>query len=144
VKKYWIRHYNQVPWIDYVPHILRAMVPTFFSGLSVRSCPAAGDLVDADWRFIRRDVGLGRASTPSGRRCRAHTWNHSTVRMVPPRSGLPMATIAARLVRAAVSAAQGDAGQRVFVRFEAASIVSEFMLTAGTIGQHRGAFGAFC
>jgi beta-galactosidase len=37
-----------------------------------------------------------------------------------------------------------SAGQRVFVRFEAASIVSDVYVNGRHVGQHRGAFGAFC
>jgi beta-galactosidase len=39
---------------------------------------------------------------------------------------------------------KGPVGRRVFVRFEAVSIVSDVYVNDRHVGQHRGAFGAFC
>ena len=41
-------------------------------------------------------------------------------------------------------AVQPQAGKRYFLRFEAASSVADVYLNGERLGQHRGAFGAFC
>ena len=46
--------------------------------------------------------------------------------------------------RLALNGVAPKAGRRYFIRFEAASTVADVYLNGQKIGQHRGAFGAFC
>jgi beta-galactosidase len=99
-----------------------------------------------DWKFIRQDVG---SATPSGdweSVTIPHTWNNldaqKGVRGNPtiPGGYFRGACWYARTL--AVPAAWQ--GRRVFIRFEAASIVAQVYLNGESIGEHRGAFTAFC
>ena len=103
--------------------------------------------MDADWRFIRRDVGLEAAVDSQWQAVSLpHTWNNLDGQNgTAADPGLPDGYYrGAGWYERQFQLPKESAGRRVFVRFEAASIVSDVYVNGRHIGQHRGAFGAFC
>jgi beta-galactosidase len=128
--------------------ISRAMVPMVLVCLSsTLSAQRQSIPLDADWRFIRRDVGLGAAVDSQWLAVTLpHTWNALDGQNgTAADPGLPDGYYrgAAWYERQFQLPKEGG-GRRVFVRFEAASIVSDVYLNERHLGQHRGAFAAFC
>jgi beta-galactosidase len=128
--------------------IPRAMVPTVLVCLSsALSAQRQSIPLDADWRFIRRDVGLGAAVDSNWQAVSLpHTWNNLDGQNgTAADPGLPDGYYrGAAWYERQIQLPKETKGRRVFVRFEAVSIVSDVYLNDRHIGQHRGAFGAFC
>jgi beta-galactosidase len=126
----------------------RTMAPTvlicFSSALSAQRQSIS---LDADWRFIRRDAGLGATVDSQWQAVSLpHTWNNLDGQNgAAADPGLPDGYYrGAGWYERQLQLPSDAAGRRVFVRFEAVSIVSDVYLNDRHIGQHRGAFGAFC
>lgn len=96
----------------------------------------------SDWRFIRRDVG---ASAPLDSTWRTlslpHSWN---IQDGGKENGPDGRYRGAGWYSHKLPVSAALKGKRVFVRFEAAAIVADVYLNGQFLGQHRGAFGAFC
>ncbi len=104
--------------------------------------PPRSESTIEDWKFTRADINGAESATfdDSGwtKVSLPHTWNagdvvNSNAYYRGPgwyRKHLPIAASAK--------------GKRIFVRFEAASIVADVYFNGKHIGQHRGAFTAFC
>ena len=99
-----------------------------------------------DWKFIQQDVG---SAAPTGNWNAVkvpHTWNNLDAQKGA--RGNP--TVAGGYFRGAcwyersLDVPAAWQGKRVFIRFEAASIVAHVYLNGESIGEHRGAFTAFC
>jgi beta-galactosidase len=99
-----------------------------------------------DWRFIKEDVDAAAPVANWDAVTIPHTWNNLDAQKGV--RGNP--TIPGGFFRGAcwyersldVPTAWKDS--RVFIRFEAASIVAKVYLNGESIGEHRGAFTAFC
>lgn len=96
-----------------------------------------------DWRFLAGDsTGAARVEFDDGdwERVRTpHTWN--------ARDGQDGGNDYRRgpaWYRTRVEVPPGPAGRRVFIRFNAASLVADVHVNGQSIGQHRGGFAAFC
>ena len=124
------------------------MVPTILLGVSCTLSAQRQVLpLDADWRFIRRDVGPEAVVDSNWQAVTLpHTWNNldgQNGAAADPGLVDGYYRGAAWYEREFTLPAAG-AGRRVFVRFEAVSIVSDVYVNDRHVGQHRGAFGAFC
>ncbi len=128
--------------------IPRTMVPTLLVCLSTALSAQRQVLpLDAGWRFIRRDAGLAAAVDPNWQAVTLpHTWNN-----LDGQNGAaadPGVTDGyyrgAGWYERQFQLPKESAGRRVFVRFEAVSIVADVFVNDRHVGQHRGAFGAFC
>lgn len=128
--------------------IPRAMVPAVLVCLSsALSAQRQAIPLDADWRFIRRDAGLGAAVDSHWQAVSLpHTWNNLDGQNgTAADPGLPDGYYrGAGWYERQFQLPKESAGRRVFVRFEAVSIVSDVYVNDRHIGQHRGAFAAFC
>jgi beta-galactosidase/beta-glucuronidase len=99
-----------------------------------------------DWKFVKGDVGPAAATGNWDAVTVPHTWNDHESQMdllgnLKP--GTPYFRGPCWYART-LNVPQAWNGQRVFIRFEAASIVAEVFLNGESIGAHRGAFTAFC
>jgi beta-galactosidase len=98
------------------------------------------------WKFIEKDVDASASTAHWDEVSVPHTWNNLDAQKGT--RGNP--DIKGGYFRGACWYARSldipaDAkGKRVFVRFEAASIVAQVYLNGESIGEHRGAFTAFC
>ena len=102
--------------------------------------------VAADWKFIQQDVGASAPANLWTAISLPHTWNALDAQKGT--AGNP--SVKGGYYRGACWYARtldipADwQGRRVFVRFEAASIVAKTYLNGELLGEHRGAFTAFC
>jgi beta-galactosidase len=98
--------------------------------------------LDADWKFHRGDTeGAAAADFQDSSWQRVsipHTWNNEDD---PPQAGYYRGP---GWYRRIFSAPVNWKGQRVFVRFEAASLVARVFLNGKDLGEHKGGFQAFC
>jgi beta-galactosidase len=115
---------------------------------SARADVRKNTVLDSGWRFMQGDpAGLsGQAMSPAD-----VNWNDSIWQAVslPHCWGWEQAQSGQNYLRGPGwyrrhLAVEPQAGQRYFLRFEAASSVAEVYLNGEKLGQHRGAFGAFC
>jgi beta-galactosidase len=102
--------------------------------------------LEKDWKFIEQDADP-EASTDSWDAVTIpHTWNNLDAQ----KGKLGNPDLKAGYYRGAcwyartINAPADWKGKRVFVRFEAASIVAHVYLNGKSIGDHNGAFTAFC
>ena len=125
-----------------------ALLFAFAAGLTFTSLHAQRENTElpGGWKFIGQDAGV---SAPTGAWTDVtlpHTWNALDAQKGRAGNpGLPAGYYRgvgwyARMLD--VPAAWQ--GRRVFVRFEAASIVAKAYLNGELLGEHRGAFTAFC
>jgi len=116
-------------------------------GLLLASCslgagPRTTIRLDTDWRFHRGEAE--RAEAPdfpdsSWQRVSVpHTWNDEGD---PPQTGYYRGP---GWYRRFFAGPAGWKGQRVFARFEAASLVARVFLNGKDLGEHKGGFQAFC
>jgi beta-galactosidase len=98
--------------------------------------------LDTGWRFIRQDVvdAASREFDDSSWQAVTvpHTWNAEDGQLGKGYYRGP------GWYRRHISLPQQTQGQRVFVRFEAASLVSDVYCNGRHVGHHRGGFAAFC
>jgi beta-galactosidase len=98
------------------------------------------------WKFIKQDVDLGAATGDWENVTVPHTWNARDAQL--GKAGNP--TLKDGYYRGACWYALSlDApvewkNKRVFIRFEAAALVSKTYLNGELLGEHRGGFTAFC
>jgi beta-galactosidase len=118
-------------------------------GVSLNSFARESTLLDSGWRFLRGDpAGLsGQAMSPAD-----VNWNDSSWQAV----SLPHCWGWEGAQRGKMDYYRGpgwyrreldatpEKGKRYFVRFEAAGSVAKVYLNGHFLGEHRGAFGAFC
>lgn len=103
--------------------------------------------LDSGWHFIRRDIG---PDAPVDSAWQAvtlpHTWNNIDGQNgTAADPGLPDGYYrGAGWYERSLRLPKDLAGRRVFVRFGAVSIVSDVYVNGHHVGQHRGAFAAFC
>jgi beta-galactosidase len=108
------------------------------------SSPRGDRNISAGWRFMLREVGGGgqggalddstwqRVDLP-------HTWNGKD-----GQDGGDNYYRGAGWYRRTLEVKPADAGRQFFLRFEGASTVADVYVNGEHVGQHRGAFGAFC
>jgi beta-galactosidase len=105
----------------------------------------AADLTQ-DWLFLKQDVPPSAPTANWEQVTIPHTWNNLDAQKGV--RGNP--TIRGGYFRGAcwyartLTVPAAWRGKRVFIRFEAASIVAQVYLNGESIGEHRGAFTAFC
>ena len=99
-----------------------------------------------DWRFLKQDAGLDAAFSGWESVTVPHTWNAldgqdgKKAETQYPTGYYRGPAWYARTLE--IPAAWN--GKRVFIRFEAASLVADVYLNGEHLGQHRGGFAAFC
>ena len=106
-------------------------------------------LLDSGWRFLPGDpAGLsGQAMTPSAPNWIDSSWQPVTL---PHCWGVAAAMAGKEYYRGPgwyrrdLNLGAPEPGKRYFLRFEAASTVSQAWLNGQLLGEHRGGFGAFC
>ena len=103
------------------------------------------DLVK-DWKFIKSDAGPTASTATWDAVSIPHTWNNLDAQMgVRGNPGLKDGYFRGACWYARSLDVPSDwNGKRVFIRFEAASIVARVYLNGQLIGEHKGAFTAFC
>jgi beta-galactosidase len=99
-------------------------------------------LLDSGWRFKQQDVAGAESIDFSDADWTAvaipHNWGFEQAQLGRPFYQGP------GWYRLELKSVTPKAGRRYFIRFEAASTVGDVYLNGKKIGQHRGAFGAFC
>jgi beta-galactosidase len=126
-------------------------ITTLFLALAV-ACPlfAREDtLLDTGWRFMQGDPATvsGQALSPAAAGWDDSTWSAVTL---PHCWGWQDAMAGKDFYRGPgwyrrdLNLGAPAPGKRYFLRFEAASTVSDAYLNGHLLGQHRGGFGAFC
>ncbi|WP_334319165.1 GDSL-type esterase/lipase family protein [Termitidicoccus mucosus] len=99
--------------------------------------PRVRTILDADWRFIKQDVAPDADSSGWQTVSIPHTWNAE--------DGMKRGYYRGPGWYAReFSLPEAGEGRRVFVRFQGVSTVADVYLNGEHLGQHRGAFGAFC
>jgi beta-galactosidase len=99
-----------------------------------------------DWKFIEKDAGLSDSIQHWQDVNIPHTWNNLDAQKgVRGNPGVKGGYFRGACWYARSLDIPADAkGKRIFIRFEAASIVAKVYLNGQLIGEHRGAFTAFC
>jgi beta-galactosidase len=129
---------------------MRSIIITLFLALAVSGRLQAREdtLINSDWRFQQGDpAGLsGQATSPADPNWSVSSWQTVTL---PHCWGWEEAMAGKPIYRGPGWYRRDlnltpQAGQRYFVRFEAASSVADVYLNGRLLGEHRGAFGAFC
>ncbi|MGB8352448.1 MAG: glycoside hydrolase family 2 TIM barrel-domain containing protein [Chthoniobacteraceae bacterium] len=98
------------------------------------------------WKFIKQDVGLAAATGAWENVTVPHTWNAQDAQL--GKAGNPQ--LKDGYYRGAcwyalpLDIPAAWKGRRVFIRFEAAALVSKTYLNGELLGEHRGGFTAFC
>ncbi|HEY8961206.1 MAG TPA: glycoside hydrolase family 2 TIM barrel-domain containing protein [Luteolibacter sp.] len=103
-------------------------------------------VLESDWKFIRKDAGLAAKTETWEAVSIPHTWN-----VVDGANGIaadpdqPEGYYRGPAWYARpLDVSPAWKNKRVFIRFEAASLVSDVFINGIHVGHHRGAFGAFC
>jgi len=132
------------------PHRLRLLslvVAILFPGFAGTSMAAraTADLAN-DWKFIKQDVDATAPATSWDAVTIPHTWNNLDAQKgVRGNPRIPGGYFrGACWYERSLDVPAAWKGSRVFIRFEAASIVAQVYLNGESIGEHRGAFTAFC
>jgi len=110
-----------------------------------RAARATEDLADG-WKFIQQDVDALAPATNWDVVTVPHTWNNLDAQAgVRGNRTLPGGYFRGACWYArTIEVPAAWQGRRVFIRFEAASIVAQVYLNGELVGAHRGAFTAFC
>lgn len=104
--------------------------------------PRQDTLLDQGWRFVREDVAG--AETPQfddsswQEVTLPHTWNAQDAQSRPNYYRGP------GWYRRRITLNENDLARINYLRFEGAAIVADVYMNGQKLGQHRGAFGAFC
>ena len=106
---------------------------------------ATADLADG-WKFIKQDVDATAPATNWDVVSVPHTWNNLDAQQgVRGNPNIPGGYFRGACWYArTLDVPAAWKGKRVFIRFEAASIVADVYLNGESIGEHLGAFTAFC
>jgi len=121
-----------------------SLVPFLLAGLLAVPLRAQRQVLplDSGWTFIRRDVGPEAMPDQTWRPVSLpHTWN---IQDLPDPLAPEGKYRGAGWYHRDLALPPQAQDKRVFVRFEAAGTVSDVFLDGRHVGQHRGAFGAFC
>ena len=115
-----------------------------FAGTSMAARETA-DLASG-WKFIKQDAGATAPAANWDAVTIPHTWNNLDAQKgVRGNPGIPGGYFrGACWYERSLDVPAAWKGRRVFIRFEAASIVARVYLNGDLIGEHRGAFTAFC
>lgn len=99
-----------------------------------------------DWRFVQSDAGPAAPAENWSAVTVPHTWNDHESQLDAHGSLKPGGGYfrGACWYARTLDVPAAWKGERVFIRFEAASIVAQVFLNGERIGEHRGAFTAFC
>lgn len=104
-------------------------------------------LIDDGWKFIRDDAGLTAPTDTWQSVSVPHTWNTVAAdagdHKGDPHYGKFNYWRGACWYDRTIDMPAGWEGKRVFIRFEAASIMANVYINGQSLGQHRGAFTAF-
>ncbi|HUB68548.1 MAG TPA: glycoside hydrolase family 2 TIM barrel-domain containing protein [Candidatus Methylacidiphilales bacterium] len=126
------------------------LILAILSAAWLASVPVFGERISTDlsagWKFIRQDAGLA-APTDSWESVSVpHTWNAlDGQKGKVGNPSLPDGYYRGACWYAhALTFPADEKGKRLFVRFEAASIVAQVYFNGHFLGEHRGAFNAFC
>ena len=132
--------------------LYRSFVLTLLSVMAAGSGWAAmrqDQLLSDNWKFIKEDAGLTAPADAWTSVTIPHTWNTKSedaggdARRKEPDFKSGYYRGACWYVRSLDIPADWK-GKRIFVRFEAASLVAKTYLNGQQLGEHRGAFTAFC
>jgi beta-galactosidase len=100
-------------------------------------------LIDDGWRFVRSDVGSAQAVGFDDTAWQAvdlpHTWNAQD-----GQDGTGHYYRGPGWYRRHLVLGDAQAGRRVFLKFDAASLVAKVYVNGQSAGKHSGAFAAFC
>jgi beta-galactosidase len=111
------------------------------------AAPRQDQILAGGWKFIRDDVALTAGADSWQEVTIPHTWNtkeaDSGNHLGDPHFKSGYYRGACWYARALDIPADWN-GKRVFIRFEAASLVSKTYLNGQLLGEHRGGFTAFC
>lgn len=126
-----------------------AIVLTLPTLPSLASSPRQDILINDDWRFIREDVPGAESPTfddSSWQRVNIpHTWNAIDAQSKADYyRGPGWYRKSITLSPEAAGAPNPSATKRTYLRFEAVSAVADVFINGTKLGQHRGAFTAFC
>jgi beta-galactosidase len=126
------------------PFLLAALILSLTAG-AARAQRQVMDLAK-DWKFIKQDAGPSASTADWESVTVPHTWNNLDAQKgVLGNPGIKGGYFrGACWYERALDVPADWKGKRVFVRFEAASIVAQVYLNGELIGEHRGAFTAFC
>jgi beta-galactosidase len=109
---------------------------------AAHASPRVEQIINSDWRFKKADVPNANKIDFNDSQWQQlnlpHTWNAQDVFNNDGYYRGP------GLYRKVLAIPKSAKGKRVFLRFEAASIVTDVYFNGTHLGQHRGAFGAFC
>jgi beta-galactosidase len=99
-----------------------------------------------DWKFIQQDAGPAASPQDWASVSVPHTWNATDAqRGTRGNPGIKGGYFRGPCwYQRSIDVPADWAGKRVFIRFEAASIVATVYLNGEAIGEHKGAFTAFC
>ncbi|MBX3380985.1 MAG: beta galactosidase jelly roll domain-containing protein, partial [Phycisphaeraceae bacterium] len=104
--------------------------------------PRQDTLLDDGWRFVREDVPGAEApqfdDSSWQKVTLPHTWNAQDAQSGPNYYRGP------GWYRKRITLNENDLARINYLRFEGASIVADVYMNGQKLGQHRGAFGAFC
>jgi len=135
---------------ELVKHIQILILAALGFAVSLLPSPARENtLLDSGWRFMQGDpAGLGgQAMSPADGNWIDSNWQ---VLSIPHSWGWEEAQQGKNYYRGPgwyrrdLNVGQPQAGKRYFIRFEAAGSVADVYLNGKLLGEHRGAFGAFC
>ena len=102
--------------------------------------------LDSDWKFIKQNVDLTAATGNWENVNVPHTWNAQDGQL--GKVGNPKLKDGyyrgACWYSRSLDVPEAWKGKRVFIRFEAAALVSKTYLNGELLGEHRGGFTAFC
>lgn len=97
-----------------------------------------------DWKFTKKDAGAAAATAGWDGVTVPHTWNNMDVQQSGRAGVAPVYFRGPCWYARSLDVPAAWQGKRVFIRFEAASIVAQVYLNGQLLGAHRGAFTAFC
>jgi beta-galactosidase len=132
-----------------MPYLARLFLLLLLAGSFARaaSAPRQDRLLPDGWKFIKADAGLDAPAAHWQAVTIPHTWNTKTAddgsHHGDPHFKYGYYRGACWYARSLNIPAQWR-GRRVFIRFEAASLVAKTWLNGHFLGEHRGGFTAFC
>jgi beta-galactosidase len=130
---------------------LTVLLGLFLCGCASLPGPRSAQNLDTGWKFIRQDVPVDAAIASWDSVTVPHTWNAFDGQDGPTPGNTRRTTDRnADYYRGpgwyarSLDIPASWQGQRIFIRFEAASSVANVYVNGQAIGEHRGSFTAFC
>lgn len=125
-------------------HMFSAMIPLLGLGNFLHAQRLEAPLMDG-WRFQQGDPNGAEAADFQDGGWKSvkvpHTWNHADEPKAASKG--PRYLRGPGWYRRTLDLPEGSPGERMFLRFEAASLVADVYLNGTRLGQHRGGFTAF-